>query len=455
VSYWFFCSYARSDRPDDAEKSDPSNKDYLRNFYDDLRREVSLILPKSWLDKQQGISLPLEESRTDRQIAFFDTESIQSGTVWEPEIEKALRTSRVMICLCSSAYVDSMYCGREFQVFWERREEYIRIHQPQKDLRVILPILWGPPPRDLPRVIASLQYNSEGYPPVYAREGLLQMMRINSYNDDYWLFVRQLARDIVDAGEQHPLPDLPKLRPMQKVDSAFHPAAGQDTRFNSQPASPNRTHFVFVAARSTELAGIKTEVERYTEQGGWYWRPYLPATEDSVGNLAQEVASRLKLRYHDLPLQDLLDQLRRIEKNKEVVIILLDAWTMRIESYKNLMCDYDESNFLNCAVMVPWNTPDSDTTQHRPELENTLNKTLERTIRKSKKSIYYQDSISSARDLRTKLSRTVAKIRMSLINEEAPKKKAEDAQIVQEALAKGIVLASQPPTLTGPAGRSS
>jgi FxsC-like protein len=424
MTFWFFTSYTSADR-------DP----YLEQFFGDLRNAVRTRLGGS-----------------AESISFLDTRSIEAADQWENILADALRTSRLCVAICSPSYLLSPYCGKEYQVFCERRDSWLRDH-PGELARVIFPVLWVPPTGELPAAISSLQYSHDDFPALYAKEGLQYLMRLNRFKDDYEQFVLRLAQKLVDAGRASPLPELTELRPLTDVPSAFNRATLTVVPSQPEADDPNKVCFVFVVARRSELAGLRTSLDGYYHEAGWHWRPYHPDTDDTVGLLAQEIACRLKLRYVELDLdENLPDRLRDLERAKEPVIFLADAWSVRLERYAGPMRKYDESTLANCAVLVPWNCADSDT---KAELE-TLKVAVQRAFPRKfllRPPGHHWDSINSAKDLREKLEAVLTQVRMTILRVAAVQRRAESEELSQAALQQGIALGNQP-SLTGPVGGS-
>lgn len=418
MAYWFFVSYARED-------SDP----YLDTFYKDLRREVLL-----------------KKNIPERELSFFDTQAIPIGAAWKEDLKTALRTSRIMISLCSPTYISREYCGKEFQVFRERQDQHFRSQGLKTLPNVILPVLWSAPNKVFPEVIKEMQYTHKGFPDIYAKEGLRYMMKLSKHKDDYEQFITQLASRIVEAGEQHQMPDLDELRPLEEIENAFlKPAApAPQSAWKSGAGGFKSVLFVFVAAKPKELTGIKRAIDCYGEEGGRQWAPYLPPITDAVGILAQEVAAKQKVFYNELPLDEkLMERLEQAEKNQEIVIIIIDPWTLRLSNYQNIVKPYDKRNFINCAVLIPWNEHDPETLQARKDLEKDL-KNIFIFKTEYKLPVYYRDSILSIKDLKSKLSKTLAEIRLKLIQAGEPRRKAESERFVKEAAEKGIMIDIQP-----------
>ena len=119
------------------------------------------------------------------------------------DVETALATCRVMICLCSTAYINSEYCGKELTVFSQRVRAYTQAGGLPKAPSLILPVLYGPPSAAFPSVIRELQYSGAGLPvavrDLYQKEGLRYLLKLKENHDALGKLVTQLARDIVTA----------------------------------------------------------------------------------------------------------------------------------------------------------------------------------------------------------------------------------------------------------------
>src|SRR5690348_6348724 len=193
MAYWFFVSYARADSQSDSK---------LNQFYKDLIDEILVL-----------------QHFPEGEVGFFDVDEIDLGSPWKDELSRALRTSRVMLALCSPSYFNSEYCGKEFQVFYERQRDYVRANNLQQPPNIILPILWGPPNKGNPELIQELQYTDAEFPAIYAKQGLKYMMNLSIHSDDYKAFKRRLATILVNEGNAHPMPELAALRPLDQIRS--------------------------------------------------------------------------------------------------------------------------------------------------------------------------------------------------------------------------------------------
>jgi FxsC-like protein len=420
MGYWFFVSYARQDSEGDSK---------LKQFYDELIKEVLLI-----------------EHFPDGEVGFFDIEGIEFGAPWKDELARALRTSRVMLMLSSPAYVNSDYCGKEFQVFYERQSAYSRNSKPPDTPHLILPILWGPPNKGYPELIQALQYTDSQFPAIYAEQGLKHMMNLTEHADDYVRFRRRLATIIVEEGKKHVLPELKVLGPLDRIKNAFAPTQPGTAKPGGGQASGGfrNVWVIYVVARPDELSDLKKTVESYGTGGRKEWQPYLPPVAKSIGVLAQEVVSKQNCFYYSMEWEttdDLVEVLREAENKKEIVLIIVDAWTVRLPEYRDFMKPFDKVNLSNCSVLVPWNDQDPETDQDRKELEAAIKETFRFTAELKRNTVYYRGSITSDRALKTNLMKTLSDIRMKLLeSSDDPKEPIQDEQLVEQARQKGITL---------------
>src|SRR5258706_10337779 len=105
--YWFFLSYARRDAKGDNGNENP----WFQKFSSDLAQQV-------------GTAFGLPAAIPNKDIEFYDRESIPAGSDWDKDLAEALQSSKVLVCLYSPAYFNSVYCGKEFTVFNSRVREY-------------------------------------------------------------------------------------------------------------------------------------------------------------------------------------------------------------------------------------------------------------------------------------------------------------------------------------------
>jgi hypothetical protein len=89
----------------------------------------------------------------------FAAYKIPGGADWFGEVlPTALNSSHVLVCLQSPNYFDSEYCGRELEVFLRRRQEFVATRGGSPPV-CIIPVVWQPDLRPMPRVVPDFQWN--------------------------------------------------------------------------------------------------------------------------------------------------------------------------------------------------------------------------------------------------------------------------------------------------------
>lgn len=394
---WFFLSYSRHDRRCDAA-------DCIKKFYGDLNQEISRRM-----QVRDGLG------------GFFDTTGIEHGDVWPDELASALCTCRTFICMYSAAYFSSEYCGKEFTAFCMRLRSPGRASEQPKSFKLILPVLLDAP-QDLPKlpsIVGDIQLFDDKYPSVYCEEGLLYLLRRNSpeLQDKYRDFLDILVRKILKSAEGCNLAPLETALDIKVVKSSFHvPADVMLAKESLSATGPRCMQCFFVAGTRDELKPIKSVVDTYGDEGEFDWRPYLQQTEDDIGMLAQSVATNERFHYQHVRLsEDLVQQLKSAQDKRRLVVIVVDTWTLNVSRYQELMQQFDGYSFWNLAVMIVWNDHDIETLTHRPALQTTLRQTF---VSKSRMQdpLGFIDGINSADDLKSRLSATLQRLRMQIID---------------------------------------
>lgn len=394
--HWFFLSYARRDAVGNP---------YLKRFHDQLATEVGRVA-----------GLPSSVGAED--IGFLDVEGIEPGHQWPDTLARALQGSRTMLCLYSRAYFSSEYCGREVQVFRDRLAAHAAAHPADPVPPLMIPVLWSrPEPTAVPPALASTQHSHESFGAVYAREGLYQLMSLSKYRDHYRELLVSLAETIVRAADAQPLAELPDLPHLEHVKSAFSSSTGTTggaRGHGTGAVGPGTARFVFVAARRGELDVLGAPEDVYGPEGGRDWCPYAPTEPTPVGVVSQRVAALENVFYETLPLADrLLDQLREAERTNTIVVIVVDPWSIRSETYQRYMLHYDEASFVNCGVLIPWPRGDDEPAGVRDALDAAVRQTFSRAFILN--GSYIRSSIHSVDDLQKELIAVLSEVRRRMV----------------------------------------
>lgn len=395
-NYWFFLSYARRNDISYTGTSEGSTPKLVRRLYEELSAEII-----------NGADTG--DARSAEQIGFFDQTGIEPGDKWDDKVAEALTSARVMLCLFTRNYFKSTVSGQEVEVFRSRVESYANTkgigHPP-----LIIPILWHPPeriPATLPAVVSDLQYIYDEFSKVYAKEGLEFLMRLEKHHDDYQEFLIKLARRLIDVAEQHPLTPLAVCPPLKTVKNAFAPppppvapAGGPAVPVGAAAAStlancgPGFAHFVFVAGQRQELQGVRNALDAYDKEGR-LWKPYLPAVDKPVVLFTQRAATDAELQHEVLPLSNaLIGQLDIADNTNTIVVVIVDPWTLNVQSYQEYMKNYDKRNLVSCAVLILWNPDDQKDLSASQQLQQKVRETFKNSL--TNQGLYVRETMGSA-----------------------------------------------------------
>lgn len=404
MSYYIFFSYSRVH----------SQEAYLGEFFKDLSNEIT-----------QRVRLSKGE-----EIYFFDQEDIELGRDWKAAIVEALQTSKVMVPIYSPPYFDSEYCGKEWQFFQMRREEYIKKKFGPELPPVIKPVIWLPPvPEDLGAAISAAQYMSGNPNDVFNKKGLRYVLKKKEeFKSPYTDYVEKLAQEIIDAARDYSkLPPLDVIPPFGDVTppppfpSRVAAAAGGVQSSNVE--LPQHVRFVFIAADPAGFGNLRNPAP-YIKKGGGQWKPYYPDPENDIYPLVQHIVSGNELRFSsdELPFgPDLMLQVEQAREEGKIVILLVDGWTVNWDAgAQRILQEFDKRNYINCSVLVPWNEKDEDTTRLRDRIEATLRRTF--FFSRLKAPIYYRESIKTKEELEATLQDIITRIKATIRDFSDPKR---------------------------------
>lgn len=403
-----FVSYARDDL-------DPQ----LETFFRKLTHELSLKVGK-------------EKTRV-----FIDREAIVLGAEWKGAIAEGLRTSHVLLALVSPNMLDSDYCGREFQVFLDRRAGS---PGPTGKLpSVVLPIIWEPPPA-IPETVSAFQHDHASLPKAYGAEGLRYLLRLKAREDDYEDFITQLVKRIVAAAAP-PLPELPVLPALDSVRSAWGPktaGALAPPALEAVARGPANVRFVFIAATREEARRVRNFLEAYGA-GGWDWRPFLPEWDEEIGNIATRAATKVRLRYGgELPVGPGLDQaLAEARENNEIVVVFADAWSLRLQHYEQIARGYDKLYLANAGAFVFWNSKDPEAVDKVETLEGALHSAFPQKSA-DKVPSHFWGAASSSQDIESRLEIVLTELKMRVLEQGKARRRASSDTLTDGASAQGI-----------------
>ena len=368
TDHHFFFSYSRVD-----------NGAYLDKFFEDLRTEVY---------KKVG-----RKEITLRKIAFRDQSNISVGAPWSWELTTALNESRTLVCVYSPAYFRSEYCGKEVQVFRKRIE---RASSPGKP-SVIIPVLWeNPSIIQVPKAMSGYQYSTiEDTGELYAQKGLNYIIKINKYRDEYTIILDHLATKIASLAQEASLPSLVQEIDMENVPNYFTEKDEIQRNPRTSILGPRTAQFIFVAGKQKELFGIKEKIDNYG-LNGWEWRPF--DEENEIGIIAQNIATSKRMHFSTIDFDtNLIAKIKDAEISNSLVIIIVDPWSVSIRNYKEFLSEYDNTNYVNSGLLIPWNLSDNETEKMQHQLKANLYQALSHCIAGSRSHV--RDEILSLEEL--------------------------------------------------------
>lgn len=352
---------------------------------------------------------------------FRDKPAIKLGERWPDELGAALARANLLLCLFSPVYFTRPWCGKEIGFFQQRLEAYRVQNELPAPPPLLLPLLWVPERKGglkFPEAFRNLQWNQD-FPESYTKVGLQQIIKLSSrYAADYEDIVGKVVDRILEAIADTPLPEHAGPVDFDAIPDAFaeamKPGAGAPP---PRPArgGPKRVLFFVVAGPRSELekAHLRGTLSSYGESGT-DWDPFCPPPDPwPISALAQHVASTPELNLTSeivVPSDDLIARLEKARADNNLVVFIVDPWTLRIQEYSDRLREYDRRDFLNSAVLVAANEGDEETRQCADLLETAIratfeNKTVGQKVRWSRVS---RDQLQ--KDLRDALLEVKARI---------------------------------------------
>ena len=340
MPYPFFLSYARRDAKTGV--ANPRPDPHFEAFLEKLNERVVQLT---------GTPNP----------GFVDRSIIEPGQEWPDELAEALRTAQTMVCLYSPAYFLSEYCGKEMQILLDRRRNYISAYAGKKPANII-PVLWQPVPWRIPKTLPDIQYMSDKLDP--DNTGVWNLGD-SGQNTELLAVANQIAIRVRNAVDLTPLEPLAQRPRMGAVRNAFLPPPLPLPEFDSSDATAGPDAVTFV----------------YASTAHWNAWPWAPPDEHAVLYLAAAVAKGKEMSstqlLFDLSDANLAARLAALRRNNNVVILFVDAASLKLADLTLRLKDYDRPEHSSFAtiVMINSNCP--------PETRTTLDQVFPYFARRS------------------------------------------------------------------------
>ena len=267
----------------------------------------------------------------------------------------------------------------------------------------------------LPRVAQELNFDHAELGEDYAKLGILGLLREGQF-PRYRKVVDALAERIVSLASKNPLVPA-EVNDMADVENAFSDM-GPDGEPEDEQVGPGYAKFVYVVApaRDFQEASFQRQTDYYG-RNRLEWRPYQPDSAEALALVAQQVTSQGKFYYEVLQLDapDLTQRLQRAQANSNIVIMVVDAWTLRLESYYEIVQAFGGDMGLDFVVVVPWNLKDAQTKDQQKTLKSVLSKVLGERIRSGDPNLLL-NPVTSADELTVRLAATLEYMRQRLVS---------------------------------------
>ncbi len=343
----FFFSYARLD-----------GDDYLVRFYEELAKRVA--------DKA-GVAVD--------DAGFRDETNLDLGEPWPDVLAENLARASCLVMMCSPRFFTRPYCGKEVAFFRQRLAD---ANLPKAPL--LLPLVWIPPNKGkaTPEIIAKLQH-TQNFGDEYEKRGLSGLLRLQRFRDNYEEILEKITDRIIEVTNEHALPAVPPPD-LEAVAGAFadpQGGAGDEARAEG---GPRHVRFIVVAAKRGEISDALAgaPLDRYGNQS-FDWKPFLPPRGERVGPMLQGLASEADMTSEIREPGALLPLLESAAKANNLVLLVVDPWTIRLTNYHELLRVYDKHNFINAALILPYSEETGSAAQLRDAVEVTFaNKSLAR-----------------------------------------------------------------------------
>jgi FxsC-like protein len=400
LDYYFFFSYSRD-----------NNDEYLRKFFDDLNKAVGEMIG-------------------EKTTGFIDQTGNEPGDFWESNLEAALAHSRVFLAIATASYCKKLYCGKEWAAFSHRLDRYVESNRFSDTPPLIIPLLWVPPAEEIapfPQIIKDRHFHVGG-PQLLANEKGLKYIVKNKalYSEEYENFISKLAERILSLAVEHVAFDIISSVPkFSEIDSPFiNQNNSQITNVSviQRGGGPKRVHFVYCACKPEEIKDKgRKSINAYGENGSGEWQPFYPEPS-SIGILTQNVASTYDIGMMSSELSfsnDLSVKVRELEREHQLVVILVDCWTAGLSSYQKVLKAFDEQFYFNCCVLIPWNGNDPETKESEQMLISNIKEALARRYFNGN-DLLLRSQIPSEKDLREQLADVLTRLRAEMINRSLP-----------------------------------
>ncbi|GAA3863570.1 hypothetical protein GCM10023084_16030 [Streptomyces lacrimifluminis] len=305
----------------------------------------------------------------------FMDRRIRAGEVWSEELAHSLARCRVFVPLYSPRFFRSTWCGREWTVFSRRATRHLS-GEPGTPSAVV-PALWSPvASHQLPQEIGNVQYAHPEMGSRYHDYGLYGLIKLSSYRKDYQRAVLELARRIVNVGN-NVLVEPGRRTPLETVPDAFAPPPDARTQ---------KTLRITVAACAYDCLP-EGRGRGYYGESPLDWNPFSPDSPAPLARVATEIAERLDYRPEVTEFPHRPGTADTVGDFDGPEVVLLDRWLLRDAEHREQLRRFDKCHRPATGLMVPWNDADPDSSEDvETELADEAAAALPRKLSQSRQA---------------------------------------------------------------------
>lgn len=304
----------------------------------------------------------IDEPGNPTQVFFSSDDEIVDGD-WTSEAAVALAECTVFVAVCSERYFLTDRCGREWWAFQDRLLQ----HEAETGRRpkALIPLAWGD--TRLPGRLPAERFASG----IGRTEDVRALARLTVNQTGYRELIGWLARHIVDSVREDPVRRAVTLLPYRATPNAFR-KLGRDAAGRATPTAPVAGS---PAVRFVVATGLRDEAAA-DGPGRSEWDPAAPADGELLVRRAQAVAAD-HLFYSEVvdDVEDIVEVLERADAADEIVVMLVDAWVVRITDYRAALAEFDRQEGTP-PVVLPLPADDPEAQRARAALGDALTRLL-------------------------------------------------------------------------------
>jgi FxsC-like protein len=122
----------------------------------------------------------------------------------------------------------------------------------------------------------------------------------------------------------------------------------------------------------------------------------------------------------------LVQLLQQAESNNSVAVMIVDPWVARHLDYQAILQQFDQFQFRNCVVLIPWNKSDPTTQAARDSLLADLRTALSRNF-EGRKETFFRPNIEDHASLRGAISGALSDLEALLAPYRQPARRTDDS----------------------------